>query len=106
MSNSYGETKLFVKNLPWSATDDSLWETFKEHGDVPFTRVCVDRDTGRSRGFGFVSFTNAEDAKKACDALNGFSMDGREIVVAEATERPAGGPQGPCFASLPAGLSR
>ena len=60
-----------------------------EFGKTPYVRVCL-YGTGDSRGFGFVSFTNAESAQKACEALNGFSMNGRKLVVVAAKHRPAG----------------
>ncbi|GBG28947.1 RNA-binding protein, putative [Hondaea fermentalgiana] len=88
------ETKLYVRNLPWSATEDSLRETFGAHGEPTFVRLCTDRDTGRSRGFGFVSFADEATANKAMGALNGVDMDGRNIAVALAEGRPAGGNQG------------
>jgi len=87
-------TKLFVGSLPYSVDDDKLKEFFSQIGDVASANVIFDRDTGRSKGFGFVEMTSDDDAKKAVDQLNGSDMEGRSIVVNEARpreERPRGG---------------
>ena len=86
--------KLYISNLSYSSTEDSLKEALSEFGEVTSVRIITDRDTGRSRGFGFAEFANADDAKKAIEALNGKEVDGREVRVAEAQERedrPRGG---------------
>jgi cold-inducible RNA-binding protein len=83
--------KLFVGGLSWGTTDDSLREAFAQFGDIEEAKVVVDRDTGRSRGFGFVSFVDAENAQKALDAMNGADLDGRTMRVDFATERSGGG---------------
>ncbi len=83
-------TKLFVGNLPFSATDDAVREMFAAHGTVEKIALIMDRDTGRPRGFGFVEMNQA-DASRAIQNLNGTSMDGRSIKVSEAQERAAGG---------------
>jgi RNA recognition motif-containing protein len=64
-------TKLFVGGLSWNTNDDSLKEAFTSFGDVTEARVINDRESGRSRGFGFVSFANGDDAKSAMDAMDG-----------------------------------
>ncbi len=80
-------TKLFVGSLPWSVDDQKLKETFEPHGNVVSAKVVTDRNSGRSRGFGFVEMESAEDAQKAISALNDSDMDGRNIVVNEAKAR-------------------
>ena len=80
-------TKLFVGSLPWSVNDQKLKETFEQHGSVLTAKVVLDRDTQRSRGFGFVEMENPTDASKAIKALNESEMDGRNIVVNEAKSR-------------------
>ncbi|OGN02774.1 MAG: RNA-binding protein [Candidatus Yanofskybacteria bacterium RIFCSPLOWO2_12_FULL_44_13b] len=82
--------KLYVGNLPYTATDDQLRDMFTQHGAVSSASVLMDKMTGRSRGFGFVEMENDEEALKAVDALNGTDFDGRKLVVNEArpmTER-------------------
>ena len=69
-------TKLYVGNLPFSATEDSVRALFAPHGTVEKVSLITDRDTGRPRGFGFVEMSNAE-AARAMQALNGKDMDGR-----------------------------
>ena len=86
--NDRGEYKLFVSGLPWACDDDMLWTKFAEHGEVSFSRVCMDQDSGRSRGFGFVSYRDAESAKKAQNGMDGADMEGRAIKCAYATDRP------------------
>lgn len=80
-------TKLFVGSLPWSVSDEKLKETFEAHGSVLSAKVIMDRDTNRSRGFGFVEMENPTDATKAIKALNESEIDGRNIVVNEAKSR-------------------
>lgn len=74
-------TKLFVGKLSFDTTDDSLQTLFAEYGSVVSAHVITDRDSGRSKGFGFVEMENEEDAKKAISALNGTTFEDREIVV-------------------------
>lgn len=81
---------LFVGNLPWSVDDQSLENLFAEYGDVQSAKVILDRDTGRSRGFGFVEMDD-EGASAAINALNESEVDGRNIRVNEAQERRSGG---------------
>ena len=77
-------TKLFVGSLPWAVTDENLKSTFEPHGTVVSAKVITDRQTGRSRGFGFVEMENEADASKAIEALNGSELNGRSIIVSEA----------------------
>ncbi len=84
--------KLYVGNLSWNIGTDELREIFAEHGEVQDAIVLADRETGRSRGFGFVEFASPEDANIAIEALNGQEVDGRQLRVNEAQERaPRGG---------------
>lgn len=80
--------KLFVGNISWNLDWKQLKDIFGEYGEVAFTRVVTDKETKRSKGFGFVEFVNAEDAAKAKKALDGAEVDGREIRVDFATEKP------------------
>ncbi|TDS81636.1 RNA-binding protein [Comamonas sp. JUb58] len=73
--------KIYVGNLPYSVTDSSLKDNFSEFGSVNSAKVMMDRETGRSKGFGFVEMASAEVAQAAINALNGMSVDGRQIVV-------------------------
>ena len=84
-------TKIYVGNLPWRATDAQLTQLFGAHGDVTDARIVTDRETGRSRGFGFVTMANAEAAQNAIRALNGYSLEGRSLVVNEAREQQGSG---------------
>jgi RNA recognition motif-containing protein len=79
--------KLYVGGLSWDTTDESLRGAFEQYGTVSEAVEITDRDTGRSRGFGFVSFDASEDADKAIEGLNGTPLDGRTIRVDEARER-------------------
>ena len=85
--------KLFVGSLSWDTNDDGLRAAFGTHGEVSEAVVISDRDTGRSRGFGFVTFEDDEAADKAVAALNGTELDGRTIRVdvAQAKQRSGGG---------------
>ncbi|MDZ7921578.1 RNA-binding protein [Rhodoferax sp.] len=74
-------SKIYVGNLPYSVTNDSLQSNFGEFGDVTSAKVMMDRDTGRSKGFGFVEMGSPEMAQAAINGLNGQSVDGRSIVV-------------------------
>ena len=80
-------TKLFVGSLPWSINDDELKQAFEKHGTVVSAKVVTDRDTRRSRGFGFVEMENSSDADNAIKALNNSELKGRNIVVNEAKSR-------------------
>ena len=87
-------TKIYVGNLPYSVTDDILQSNFAEFGGVSSAKVMMDRETGRSKGFGFVEMANAEVAQAAITALHGMSVDGRSIVVNLARPREASGGAG------------
>ena len=78
---------LFVGSLPWSVNDEQLAQIFAEAGTVDSARVITERDTGRSKGFGFVEMATEEEAKKAIDTLNGKEIEGRAITVNEARPR-------------------
>jgi cold-inducible RNA-binding protein len=80
-------TKLFVGSLPWSVNDEELKETFEKHGTVVSAKVITDRDTRRSRGFGFVEMESQDDARNAIKALHESELNGRNIVVNEAKSR-------------------
>ncbi len=77
-------TKLFVGSLPWAVNDEALKEAFEAHGTVVSAKVITDRETGKSRGFGFVEMENETDANNAIQALNGSELKGRNIIVSEA----------------------
>jgi RNA recognition motif-containing protein len=77
---------LYVGNLPWSTTEDSLTEAFSAHGTVLSSRIITDKETGRSRGFGFVEVDDAA-VESMIDAMNGTDFGGRQIVVNEAKPR-------------------
>lgn len=83
--------KLYVGNLPFSTTEEELQTLFEEHGEVAATNVIADRETGKSRGFGFVEFQNEGDAAEAQQALDGFDLGGRSLRVNEAQDRQRGG---------------
>lgn len=80
-------TNLYVGNLTFNTDSSDLETLFGEHGTVTRAQVITDRDTGRSRGFGFVEMGSAEDAEKAIAELNGKSVDGRQLTVNVAKER-------------------
>ena len=80
-------TNIYVGNLSYDTTEDTLRALFAEFGEVESARVITDRYTGRSKGFGFVEMSAEEDAQKAIEALNGKSVDGREIRVDKAKPR-------------------
>jgi len=79
--------KLFVGGLSWDTTDEGLHEAFSQFGVVTEAKVVMDRETGRSRGFGFVTMDGAEETKTAMTEMDGANLDGRAIRVNEATER-------------------
>lgn len=76
--------KLFVGSLPWAVNDEALKEAFTQYGSVVSAKVVTDRQTGRSRGFGFVEMESDSEASAAIEALNGSDLNGRNIVVNEA----------------------
>ncbi|CAN5131660.1 RNA-binding protein [soil metagenome] len=77
-------SKLFVGSLAWTATDDDLAQFFAAAGTVVSAKVIVDRETNRSKGFGFVEMSSDEEAKAAVDTLNGKDLAGRPVAVSEA----------------------
>ena len=79
--------KLFVGSLSWDTNDDGLHEAFAQFGEITEAKVICDRDSGRSRGFGFVTFVDEEAADKAISALDGTELDGRPVKVNVARER-------------------
>lgn len=83
--------KLFVGGLSWDTTDHSLRTAFEAYGAVSEAKVITDRDTGRSRGFGFVTFDDPSAADTAMDQLDGREIDGRSVRVNEAQDRRGGG---------------
>ncbi len=89
--------KVFVEGLSWEITDSGLKEAFASYGEITEAKVITDRDTGRSRGFGFVTFVRDEDAKTAMSKMHGTSLDDRNITVNEAQEK------GPCQGTLGGG---
>ena len=80
--------KVFVGGLSWDTTDEGLRQAFAQHGEITEAKVITDRDTGRSRGFGFVTFAQDEDAQTAISKMDGTSLDGKTIRVNEAQESP------------------
>ena len=83
--------KLFVGGLSWDTDDAGLQAAFEVHGDVTEAKVITDRDSGRSRGFGFVTFADASSAQEALSEMNGTDLDGRTIRVDVAHDRRRGG---------------
>lgn len=81
--------KLFVGGLSWNTNDPELRAAFEPHGEVVEAKVITDRDTGRSRGFGFVTLGSADDARNAMSAMDGAMLDGRSLRVNEANDRPS-----------------
>lgn len=87
-------TRIYVGNLAYSITTDALRENFSAYGEVKSAQVMVDRDSGRSKGFGFVEMGTAQQAQAAIQALNGAMADGRALTVNEARPREEGGQRG------------
>lgn len=79
--------KLYVGNLAYSVSSDQLRDMFAAHGNVESAQIITDRDTGRSKGFGFVEMSSNEEAQTAINAMNGQQMDGRALTVNEAKPR-------------------
>ncbi len=94
-ASSTGESqmskKLFVGGLSWGTTEDGLRQAFENYGDVSDAKVITDRETGRSRGFGFITFTEENSASEAMEQMNGAELDGRTIRVDTANDRSSGG---------------
>jgi RNA recognition motif-containing protein len=83
-------TKLYVGNLSFSIGDQELREAFAPHGNLVSASVVTDRDSGQSRGFGFVEYGSSDEAQRAVDAMNGTSLDGRSLNVNVARPREGG----------------
>jgi RNA recognition motif-containing protein len=83
--------KLFVGGLSWNTNDDGLRQAFERFGNIDEAKVITDRDTGRSRGFGFVTFVDGDSARNAISEMDGTTLDGRSIKVNEAQEKPRTG---------------
>jgi len=87
---------IFVGNVNWSTTEAELEQLFSAYGTVDSVRIMTDRETGRSRGFGFVEIPNTSEAQAAIEALNGTALGGRTLTVNEARQREErGGPRRP-----------
>ena len=86
---------IFVGNLSYSTTDDGLRNAFEAFGEVSSARVIMDRESGRSRGFGFVEMPNSSEGNAAIQALEGQNLDGRPVKVNEARPKEEGGGRGP-----------
>ncbi len=84
-------TNIYVGNLPWQTTSDDLYQLFAQYGAVAKSQVITDRETGRSRGFGFVEMANEAEAQAAIEALNNKPYNGRPLTVNVAKPREAGG---------------
>ncbi|MCD8165025.1 MAG: RNA-binding protein [Bacteroides sp.] len=85
---------IYIANLSYGVNDANLWDLFNEYGEVSSAKIIMDRETGRSRGFGFVEMPNDEEGEKAIEALNNAEYDGKTIAVSVARpreERPAYG---------------
>jgi RNA recognition motif-containing protein len=86
--------KLYVGNLAYGVKDSDLQDLFSAHGTVDTAQVIMDRDTGRSKGFGFVEMSSDQEARAAISALNGKEVDGRNLTVNEARPKEEGGGRG------------
>jgi RNA recognition motif-containing protein len=84
-------SKVYVSNLSWNTNDDTLRQAFEQYGNVVDSIVMRDRDTQRSRGFGFVTFSSDQEAEDAIQNMNDTELDGRRIRVNVANARPSGG---------------
>ncbi|XP_018847818.1 glycine-rich RNA-binding protein-like [Juglans regia] len=85
------EYRCFVGGLAWATDDQSLERAFSSYGDIVESKIINDRETGRSRGFGFVTFSNEKSMRDAIEGMNGQNLDGRNITVNEAQSRGNGG---------------
>ena len=83
--------KIFVAGLPYDLDDDELTEIFEKFGTIVSAKVAIDKDTGKSRGFGFVDMQNDDEAKDAIENLNGISLGKKPLIVKQAEERPHSG---------------
>ncbi|MCV2423907.1 RNA-binding protein, partial [Paucibacter sp. DJ4R-1] len=82
--------KIYVGNLSWNTNDDTLRDAFSQYGQVLDSIVMRDRETGRSRGFGFVTYSNEAEAQNAMNSMNEHELDGRRIKVNSANQRGSG----------------
>jgi hypothetical protein len=90
MAASDVEYRCFVGGLAWATSDDSLHAAFSPFGEILESKIINDRETGRSRGFGFVTFANEQSMRDAIEQMNGKQLDGRNITVNEAQSRSGG----------------
>ncbi|MBN2689722.1 MAG: RNA-binding protein [Gammaproteobacteria bacterium] len=86
--------KLYVGNLPYSATEDEIRDLFSQYGELESVNLIIDRETGRIKGFGFVEYKNQADAENAINALNEKDLGGRALNVNMAKPRESGGSRG------------
>ncbi|XP_017229685.1 glycine-rich RNA-binding protein-like isoform X2 [Daucus carota subsp. sativus] len=91
MGSADAEYRCFVGGLAWGTTERSLEDAFSQYGDVVDSKIIYDRETGRSRGFGFVSFKDQKAMNDAIEGMNGKELEGRNITVNEAQSRGGGG---------------
>ncbi|KAG2705653.1 hypothetical protein I3843_05G057700 [Carya illinoinensis] len=91
MASAEVEYRCFVGGLAWATDDQSLERAFSPYGDIVESKIINDRETGRSRGFGFVTFSNEKSMRDAIEGMNGQNLDGRNITVNEAQTRGNGG---------------
>ncbi|KAD2394324.1 hypothetical protein R6Q59_012829 [Mikania micrantha] len=91
MASADVEYRCFVGGLAWATTDRSLEDAFSQYGEIIDSKIINDRETGRSRGFGFVTFKEEQSLRDAIEGMNGQSLDGRNITVNEAQSRSGGG---------------
>ena len=95
---------LFVARLDSSTTGDDLLKLFSQYGEVTSAKVIIDRETGNSKGFGFVDMPNDAEVNQVIEALNESELDGKQIVVKEANEKSEGGPRKPFQSNRPGGF--
>ncbi|CAJ2679270.1 unnamed protein product [Trifolium pratense] len=91
MSSADVEYRCFVGGLAWATDSDALEKAFSSYGEIIDSKIINDRETGRSRGFGFVTFADEKSMRDAIEGMNGQNMDGRNITVNEAQNRSSGG---------------
>ncbi|XP_024016505.1 glycine-rich RNA-binding protein GRP1A-like [Eutrema salsugineum] len=94
MASEESEYRCFVGGLAWATDDQSLERTFSQFGEVLDSKIIIDRETGRSKGFGFVTFKDEESMRTAIETMNGQELDGRNITVNEAQARRTRGGNG------------
>ncbi|KAK1293415.1 hypothetical protein QJS10_CPB17g02170 [Acorus calamus] len=99
MGSADVEYRCFVGGLAWATDDRALEDAFSQYGEILESKIISDRETGRSRGFGFVTFANEQSMKDAIEGMNGQTLDGRNITVNEAQSRSGGGGGGGGFRS-------